>query len=340
MSGSSCTACSTSCSTATSTSSRRSTAYYDEKADHVFADDPIAPDEQRQWFEMRRTLNRFKRIVGPLSQALETMADRDRARFPEPAGPYLRDIAGEIARVAAEVEALRELVGQIVDVNLTLRDYRQNLVMKKVTSWAAIIAVPTLTTGYYGMNVPYPGSGETLGRPSRPPPISARRLRPPSTSPSAARAGSDARAATPRAGASAEELRTCRSVALGGGRRGGRRASRCRGSPTRLGRRASGPGALVDERRDALGGVGDEGVDDGLHVDALGRGDARRSSDRRAAPSISADSSMPSTSATVASRSRRTAAAVAGSDPGPAAAGHARAGRPPGRPGRRRPGPG
>src|SRR5688500_6537852 len=104
-------------------------AYYDEKADHVFADDPIAPEETRQWFEMRRTLNRFKRIVGPLSQALETMADRDRARFPEPAGPYLRDIAGEIARVAGEVDGLRELVAQIVDVNLTLRDYRQNLVM-------------------------------------------------------------------------------------------------------------------------------------------------------------------------------------------------------------------
>ncbi len=35
--------------------------------------------------------------------------------------------------------------------------------MKKVTSWAAIIAVPTLITGYYGMNVPYPGSGERSG---------------------------------------------------------------------------------------------------------------------------------------------------------------------------------
>ena len=35
--------------------------------------------------------------------------------------------------------------------------------MKKVTSWAAIIAVPTLITGYYGMNVPYPTSGETSG---------------------------------------------------------------------------------------------------------------------------------------------------------------------------------
>jgi magnesium transporter len=35
--------------------------------------------------------------------------------------------------------------------------------MKKVTSWAAIIAVPTLITGWYGMNVPYPGLGQTWG---------------------------------------------------------------------------------------------------------------------------------------------------------------------------------
>ena len=29
--------------------------------------------------------------------------------------------------------------------------------MKKVTSWAAIIAVPTAITGFYGQNLPYPG---------------------------------------------------------------------------------------------------------------------------------------------------------------------------------------
>ena len=50
-----------------------------------------------------------------------------------------------------------------METNLSLRDYRQNQVMKKVTSWAAIIAVPTLITGYYGMNVPYPGYGQDSG---------------------------------------------------------------------------------------------------------------------------------------------------------------------------------
>ena len=59
--------------------------------------------------------------------------------------------------------SLRELAQHIVEANLLLRDFRQNAIVKRVTSWAAIIAVPTLVTGYYGMNVPYPGSGETWG---------------------------------------------------------------------------------------------------------------------------------------------------------------------------------
>jgi magnesium transporter len=38
-----------------------------------------------------------------------------------------------------------------------------NSIMKKVTSWAAIIAVPTAITGFYGQNIPYPGFDEMWG---------------------------------------------------------------------------------------------------------------------------------------------------------------------------------
>jgi magnesium transporter len=65
--------------------------------------------------------------------------------------------------VSESTDALRDVVSTIVEANLSLRDYRQNLVMKKVTRWAAIVAVPTLITGYYGMNVPYPGFGRHWG---------------------------------------------------------------------------------------------------------------------------------------------------------------------------------
>ena len=137
--------------------------FYDDAADQVFGEQPIEPQFHRHWFEMRRALNQFDRIVRPLTEAMATVVDQDIDRFGTESAPYLRDAEGELTRASAEVDSLRELVDHLVDANLVLRDYRQNQVMKKVTSWAAIIAVPTLVTGYYGMNVPYPGSGETWG---------------------------------------------------------------------------------------------------------------------------------------------------------------------------------
>jgi magnesium transporter len=68
-----------------------------------------------------------------------------------------------VLRVSDSLEALRDLVSSLVETNLSLRDFRQNQVVKKVGSWAAIIAVPTLITGYYGMNVPFPTYGSTTG---------------------------------------------------------------------------------------------------------------------------------------------------------------------------------
>jgi magnesium transporter len=54
-------------------------------------------------------------------------------------------------------------VTTILETNLTIQGNRMNIITKKVTSWAAIIAVPTFVTGLYGMNVPYPGFDRSWG---------------------------------------------------------------------------------------------------------------------------------------------------------------------------------
>ena len=56
-------------------------AFYDEAADQVFGEQPIEPHEHRHWFEMRRALNQFDRIVRPLTEALTTVVDQDLERF-------------------------------------------------------------------------------------------------------------------------------------------------------------------------------------------------------------------------------------------------------------------
>lgn len=137
--------------------------FYDTISEGIFADEPLDPAQQRNWFEMRRALVRFHRLVVPMSESVSALMRREHTTVPEELFPYYQDLYDHILRASESTDSLRDLVSTIVETNLTLRDYRQNLIMKKVTSWAAIIAVPTLITGYYGMNVPYPGFGHTRG---------------------------------------------------------------------------------------------------------------------------------------------------------------------------------
>ena len=88
---------------------------------------------------------------------------REHSAVSEELYPYFQDVYDHILRVSESSDSLRDLVSTIVETNLSLRDYRQNQIVKKVSSWAAIIAVPALITGYYGMNVPYPGFQQHVG---------------------------------------------------------------------------------------------------------------------------------------------------------------------------------
>lgn len=133
--------------------------YYDEVSEGIFADTPLAPSDQKHWFGMRRALVRFHRLVVPMREAVSALMRHESAFVGPELHPYYQDVYDHILRVSESSESLRDLVSTIVETNLSLRDYRQNQIMKKVTSWAAIIAGPTLVTGYYGMNVPFPGYG-------------------------------------------------------------------------------------------------------------------------------------------------------------------------------------
>jgi magnesium transporter len=77
--------------------------------------------------------------------------------------PYYQDVYDHVLRVTEWTESLRDLVAPVMETNLSVQANRMNLIMKKVTSWAAIIAVPTAITGFYGQNLPYPGFGHLAG---------------------------------------------------------------------------------------------------------------------------------------------------------------------------------
>ena len=118
---------------------------------------------QRRSFQLRKSLVVLRRVTLPTREVVNTLLRHDLDIVKEPMAPYFRDVYDHVIRATEWTESLRDLVTTIVETNLTEQGNRMNLIMKKVTSWAAIIAVPTAITGWYGQNVPYPGFGKTSG---------------------------------------------------------------------------------------------------------------------------------------------------------------------------------
>jgi magnesium transporter len=132
-------------------------------------DDLFAPPSakhlhvQRRSFELRKSLVLLRRVVLPMREVLNTVMRRDLHHVNEDLMPYYQDVYDHVLRAAEWTESLRDLVTTILETNLTIQGNRMNVITKKVTSWAAIIAVPTFITGFYGMNVPYPGFSNHVG---------------------------------------------------------------------------------------------------------------------------------------------------------------------------------
>jgi magnesium transporter len=125
--------------------------------DQLFAATPQSLEVQRRSFELRKSLVLLRRIVLPMREIVNTLMRPDLKVVAEDLMPYYYDIYDHVLRVTEWTESLRDLVTSILETNLTIQGNRLNIITKKVTGWAAIIAVPTLITGYFGMNVPYPG---------------------------------------------------------------------------------------------------------------------------------------------------------------------------------------
>ncbi|HEX5223783.1 MAG TPA: magnesium transporter CorA family protein [Solirubrobacteraceae bacterium] len=125
--------------------------------DLLFDEHPREREVQERSFQLRKSLVVMRRLVLPMREVVNSLMRRDLHVLGEAMTPYYQDVYDHVLRATEWTDALRDLVSTIVETNLTIQGNRMNLVMKKVTSWAAIIAVPTAVTGFYGQNVPYPG---------------------------------------------------------------------------------------------------------------------------------------------------------------------------------------
>lgn len=131
--------------------------------DALFDEKPREKEVQRRSFEFRKSLVKLRRLVMPMREVVNTVLRRDLQTLDHSMEPYFQDIYDHVLRVSEQTESLRDLVSTILETNLSIQSNRMNLIMKKVTSWAAIIAVPTAVTGFFGQNVKFAGFGTTWG---------------------------------------------------------------------------------------------------------------------------------------------------------------------------------
>src|SRR5215218_1809771 len=113
-------------------------------------------DVSQRIYELSRELVQFQRATSPLERALERGGEREEHNDIDPElRSYLRELHDRVLRVVEPTEGFRDMLSDILVVNLTLIGVRQNDQTKKISAWAAILIVPTLITGIYGMNFDY-----------------------------------------------------------------------------------------------------------------------------------------------------------------------------------------
>jgi magnesium transporter len=122
----------------------------DELEASVFS--PQRTDDIGRLYQLKRELLSLRRAVSPLEVPLQKLAEWEIDGVPEAMRSYFRDVLDHTIRVRDQVGGLDELLTSILQASLARTSLADNEDTRKISAWAAMIAVPTLITGVYGMN--------------------------------------------------------------------------------------------------------------------------------------------------------------------------------------------
>ncbi len=116
----------------------------------------------RRIYGLRKDLSHLRRIIVPMR---DIVADLHRRAQDADASmtPWWDDLRDHVVSAAEWMDSLHETVTTLTQTQMSLMDWKLNIVMKKLAGWAAIIAVPTLITGWFGQNIAFPGYGTWTG---------------------------------------------------------------------------------------------------------------------------------------------------------------------------------
>jgi magnesium transporter len=122
----------------------------DEVEREVFSNAVSNPAESI--YKLKREVLELHAAIAPLSDPLDRLARGRHELIHEEIHAYFRDAHDHLLRVIGQVESFRDLLTGVLAANLSQVTVRQNEDMRRISAWAAIIAVPTLIAGIYGMN--------------------------------------------------------------------------------------------------------------------------------------------------------------------------------------------
>ncbi|GAB3467367.1 magnesium and cobalt transport protein CorA [Actinophytocola sediminis] len=105
-----------------------------------------------QLYLLKREIVELNRAIVPLAAPLRRLVSSEDVLVPSAVRSYFRDVEDHLTTVAERVANNDELLTSLVTATLAKLSLQQNADMRKITAWAAIIAVPTMIVGVYGMN--------------------------------------------------------------------------------------------------------------------------------------------------------------------------------------------
>lgn len=130
-------------------------------ADRLFG--PQGSDEAHLLYQISRQLLAMAHAVQPLIEPLRHMSGGTSDAADVETARRFQDVLDHALLLDREISGYSELVEHLRDSNDSRITLQQNTDMRRIAGWAAVIAVPAAVTGFFGMNVPYPGFGQLAG---------------------------------------------------------------------------------------------------------------------------------------------------------------------------------
>ncbi|GAA4489497.1 magnesium transporter CorA family protein [Rhodococcus olei] len=118
---------------------------------------------QLRSFVLRKAVAHLGRTVLPMNEVFSALLRQGAHVLDGSLVPYYQDVYDHTLRATERIDGLRDTIESILATHLAMQGNSLNEIMKKLTAWAAIIAIPTGVTGYFGQNIPFPGYGEAAG---------------------------------------------------------------------------------------------------------------------------------------------------------------------------------